>query len=346
MRVVHYLNQFFGGIGGEEKADLPLETRPGAVGPGRLLEQALEGGSQVVATLICGDNYAAENLQEIAAAATEAVREAQADLLVAGPCFQAGRYGTAAGAVCAAVQEQLGLPAVTAMAAENPGVDLYRASAYIVNSGEDVSQMQTVISKMARLGTRLVNQEPLGHPSSEGYFLQGTLRSEFVEQTAAERLTEMLLAKMAGQPFQAEVPIAATAPVPVPPAVPDLAKATVALVTDGGLVPKGNPDHLPRAFARVWGAYDIGDQDTLDGEDYEVAHGGYDNRYVEQDPHRLVPVDILREMEREGAVGKLHHEFLSTTGNTNPLENSRRIGREMAKRLKEAGVDSVILTST
>ncbi|MCI0859784.1 MAG: hypothetical protein J4N81_13720, partial [Chloroflexi bacterium] len=39
MRVVHYLNQFFGGLGGEEKADLPPETRTGAVGPGRLLEQ-------------------------------------------------------------------------------------------------------------------------------------------------------------------------------------------------------------------------------------------------------------------------------------------------------------------
>ncbi|MCI0857872.1 MAG: glycine/betaine/sarcosine/D-proline family reductase selenoprotein B, partial [Chloroflexi bacterium] len=68
--------------------------------------------------------------------------------------------------------------------------------------------------------------------------------------------------------------------------------------------------------------------------------------HVEQDPHRLVPVDVLREMVREGRIGKLHEEFFSTTGNGNPLENSRRMGREMAARLKEAGVDSVILTST
>jgi len=45
-------------------------------------------------------------------------------------------------------------------------------------------------------------------------------------------------------------------------------------------------------------------------------------------------------------VGKLHQEFLSTTGNGNPLENSQRIGREMEARLQQAGVDSVILTST
>ena len=35
MRVVHYLNQFFGGVGGEESAHLALEARDGAVGPGK-----------------------------------------------------------------------------------------------------------------------------------------------------------------------------------------------------------------------------------------------------------------------------------------------------------------------
>ena len=37
MKVVHYLNQFFAGIGGEEQADSPPEVRPGALGPGRLV---------------------------------------------------------------------------------------------------------------------------------------------------------------------------------------------------------------------------------------------------------------------------------------------------------------------
>ena len=49
---------------------------------------------------------------------------------------------------------------------------------------------------------------------------------------------------------------------------------------------------------------------------------------------------------REGLVGKLHEEFRSTIENGNPLENGRRIGREMAAKLQQAGVDSVILTST
>ena len=61
MRVVHYLNQFFGGLGGEEKAGAGLEARDGAVGPGKLLEPLLGGEARIVQTLICGDNYAVEN---------------------------------------------------------------------------------------------------------------------------------------------------------------------------------------------------------------------------------------------------------------------------------------------
>ena len=346
MRVAHYLNQFFGGIGGEEKADTPLDVRQGALGPGRALAQVLPEGSEIVGTIICGDNFAAENLDDITAQVVQQVKEWKADLFVAGPCFEAGRYGTAAGALCAAVQSQLGISAISGMAVENPGVDLHRHEVYIVDSGQNAANMREAVASMARLGSKLVNQEPVGRPSDEGYIPQGILRSEFVEETAAQRLAAMLLSKLKGEPFEAEVPINSAEAVPMPPPVADLSKATVALVTDGGLVPAGNPDKLPRAFSRIWGAYDIAQQDDLRGEAYEVAHGGYDNQYVQEDPDRLVPVDVLREMEKSGLVGRLHNEFLSTTGNGNPLENSRRIGREMAERLKAAGVDSVILTST
>ena len=346
MRIVHYMNQFFGGIGGEDKAGLPPEFRNGAVGPGRMLEQLLGSDDKVVATVICGDNYAAENLPTVTMAVTNVVKESNADLFVAGPCFQAGRYGTAAGEFSAAVQSQLGIPAITGMAVENPGVDLYRERVYIVDSGPDVSGMQNVLTTMARLGAKLANNEPIGRPAAEGYIPQGVLRSEFVNQTAAYRLGQMLLLKIRGEEYLSEIPTQPAEPVPAPPAVRDLSKATVAIVTDGGLVPKGNPDQIPRAFAQVWGAYNFEEQNNLASGEYEVAHGGYDNRHVEQDPNRLIPVDVLREMVHEGHLGKLHEEFVSTTGNSNPLENSRRMGREIAARLKEAGVDSVILTST
>jgi glycine reductase len=86
--------------------------------------------------------------------------------------------------------------------------------------------------------------------------------------------------------------------------------------------------------------------DTLRSDDFEVSHGGYDTSYVKADPHRLVPLDVARELEREGAFARLYDWFLSTTGLANPLHNSRRIGQEMAQLLKSSGVDAVILTST
>ena len=333
MRIVHYLNQFFGGIGGEDRADVPPEVHTGAVGPGRLLEQLLQGESEVVATVVCGDNYAAERLQEVSDLVVQQVGDSGADLLLAGPCFQAGRYGTAAGAVCYAVQSRLGVAAVPGMSPDNPGADLYHEDLYILDSGASPARMREVLSVMVRLGGKLVRGEALGSPSQEGYIPRGFLRSEFVDQTAAQRLGEMLLLKLKGQPFQSEVPTSPPAAVPPAPPVADLARATVALVTDGGLVPRGNPDRLPRAFAQVWGAYSIAGMSELRGDDFEVAHGGYDNQYVQQDPNRLVPVDVLRDLEREGYIHRLHPEFLSTTGNTNPLDNSRRMGREMAQML-------------
>lgn len=62
------------------------------------------------------------------------VAAAGPDLVIAGPAFLAGRYGVACGALCVAVQAQLGIPAVTGMQPENPGVDLHRRRVYIVQT--------------------------------------------------------------------------------------------------------------------------------------------------------------------------------------------------------------------
>jgi glycine reductase len=346
MRIVHYLNQFFGGLGGEEAASLEPGIQDGAIGPGKLLEQVLGEDAQVVRTIIAGDNYAAENLEALTELVLKEVSASQADLFVAGPCFEAGRYGVAAGGLCAAVQAELGIPVVTAMAAENPGVDLYRQELYIVDSGASVSAMRDVLTRMGSIAVKLARNQDIGRPGDAGYIPRGLLHDEFVEQSAAERLVEMVVAKTTGKPFASEFTASAFPAVPAPAPVTDLSRARVAIVTDGGLVPKGNPDAIAPYAATNWGAYDISNLDDLKGEDYEVSHRGYDTRYVEQDPDRLVPVDVLRDLEKAGVVGKLHDCFVSTSGLANPLANSRRLGREIAQKLKDEGVDAVILTST
>jgi betaine reductase len=346
MRIAHYLNQFFGGIGAEEHAGRALEIREGAVGPAKLLESLLGSDARVILTFICGDNYAVEHQDNLINAVLKKLREVNVDLFIAGPCFDAGRYGMAAGALCSAVQAELAIPVVTAMSEENPGVDLYRDALYIIDSGTNVTKLRDVVAKLAALGKKLAANDPVGSPTEEGYLRRGWLRDQLVEKRAATRLVDMLLTKMNGEAFESEMPATSFAPVPMPAAVRNLSKAKVMLITDGGLVPKGNPDRIEGTAATRWGSYNVEGRDDLRAEDYEVSHGGYDTRFVQEDPDRLVPLDAMREMEKNGVIGKLHDEFISTCGRSNPLSNTRRLGREIAEKIKKDGVDAVILTST
>jgi glycine reductase len=346
LRVVCYVNQFFGQLGGEERAGAGPEVLAGAVGAARAVQQALGDAGQVVATVRCGDNYVAERPEAAVTELVALVAAQRPDLLVAGPAFQAGRYGVACGALCAAVQSRIDVPAVTGMHAENPGVDLYRRPVHIVETGADTARMLDEVRRVVALGLRLARREPIGPPAAEGYFARGLTRNVLSDETAAERATAMLLEKLAGRPVTSEVPLPAFDPVPAPPRVPDVRRATIALVTDGGLVPRGNPDGIEALAATRFGGYEIEGLSRLDPARYDNVHRGYDTTYVKQDPHRLVPVDVARELEQAGAVGKLHEVVYSTTGVATTLAHSQRMGREIAAKLKAAGVNGVILTST
>jgi glycine reductase complex component B subunit gamma len=124
IRVVLYLNQFFGGIGGEDKADLPAHVTEDVVGPGRAYVAALGDYANIVATIICGDNYFAENIVKATREVKDLIAPYKPDLLFAGPAFNAGRYGIACGAVCRMARTELFIPAVTGMYEENPGLEL------------------------------------------------------------------------------------------------------------------------------------------------------------------------------------------------------------------------------
>src|SRR5256885_13179102 len=89
LRVLHYVNQFFGGIGGEDQAHVGVTAKAGAVGPGRALEKALGDGARVEATLIGGDNFVNQRGDEAARAIAAEPAPLQPDLLVAGPRLRA-----------------------------------------------------------------------------------------------------------------------------------------------------------------------------------------------------------------------------------------------------------------
>jgi glycine reductase complex component B subunit gamma len=346
LRVVSFLNQFFGQLGGEEKAGAGPQVIGDAVGAARAVQQALGDAGTVVATVICGDNYAAEHADRAIPELVALVASVKPDLLVAGPAFLAGRYGVACGALCAAVQAELTIPAVTGMHAENPGVELYRRRVYTVETGAEATRMLAEVKRLVALGLKLARGEAVGTPAAEGYFARGVTRNVMAGASAADRAVAMLLGKLAGRPVASEVPRPAFPPVPAPRLLKTLEGATIALVTDGGLVPRGNPDAIEALNATRYGAYSIEGKSSLDAAQYDNPHRGYDTTWVKQDPHRLVPVDVARELEQAGAIGKLHETVYSTVGVATTLAHSARMGREIAEKLKEAGVDAVILTST
>ncbi len=346
IKVVHYINQFFAGIGGEEKADIKPEVREEVIGPGMALNAGFKGEAEIVATVICGDSYFNENVEEAKAEILEMVKKYEPDLFIAGPAFNAGRYGVACATITAAVQEELGIPAMTAMYEENPGVDMFRKDLYIVATKNSAAGMRDAVNKMVPLALKLAKGEEIGTPDEEHYHARGIRKNFFADKRGSARAVDMLIKKLKGEEFQTEYPMPDFDRVEPNPAVKDISKATIALVTSGGIVPKGNPDHIESSSASKYGKYDIEGFEDLTSETHETAHGGYDPVYANEDADRVLPVDVLREMEKEGKIGKLHRYFYATVGNGTAVKNAKAFGEEIGKELKEAGVDAVILTST
>ena len=68
--------------------------------------------------------------------------------------------------------------------------------------------------------------------------------------------------------------------------------------------------------------------------------------YANADPHRILPLDAARELEEEGAIGRLHEEYLVTAGNGTSVANAKRFGIEWAADLRHSGARAAILTAT
>ena len=346
IRVVQYINQFFAQIGGEEKADIPAELRNEPVGPGLAFNQAWGEEAEVVATVICGDSYFNENLEKAQAEVLEMVKSQNPDLFIAGPAFNAGRYGVACGTIAKAVQESLNIPVLTGMYVENPGADMFKKDVYIVSTKNSAAGMRDAVKKMAPLALKLARKETIGASSEEGYIPNGVRVNLFEEKRGSARAVEMLIKKLNGKAYTTEFPMPTFDRVAPNPAVKDMAHATVALCTSGGIVPLGNPDHIESSSASHYGEYDIEGVMDLTADKWATAHGGYDPVYANDDADRVLPVDILREMEANGRIGKLHNKFYTTVGNGTAVASAKAFAEEYAQKLKADGVDCVIMTST
>ncbi len=346
LRVVHYVNQFFAGIGGEEKADTKPHIAESLPPISTQLDKLLGDDMEVVATVVCGDTYFNENLETASEEVLAMIKEFNPNLFIAGPAFNAGRYGVAAGSITKLVQEKLHIPCLTGMYVENPGADMFKKDVYIMETADSAAGMRKALPKIAKFAQTLANGDKISSPKEEGYIERGLRVNFFHEEKGSRRAVDMLLKKIKGEEFVTEYPMPVFDRVNPAKALKDLSEAKIALVTSGGIVPKHNPDRIESSSASKYGEYSIAGFENLTEATHETAHGGYDPVYANLDADRVLPVDVMRDLVKEGIIGELHEMFYTTVGNGTAVASAKAFANEIGNKLKQAQVDAVILTST
>jgi glycine reductase len=341
MRIVHYVNQFFAGIGGEDSAGTGPQLRDGATGPGRKLASLLGDEHEIVATAICGDDYAASH-PEFAAELVAQAREQDAEMIVAGPAFTSGRYGMACARIAAAASEA-GLLGLASMHPDNPGLGEAAGTA-VVESGLTARQMKDSLERFAAAALKMAAGEEL--TAQDGRIGPVARTNRLAQRSAAERAVALVLTRLGGDRDATEIPLPDFDSVTPAAPIADAADAVFALVTEGGFVLAGNPDRLESARATKWVRYSLDGLDSAETGKFESVHGGFSTQWANADPNRILPLDIAREMEQEGRIGRLHGEVLATTGNGTTVADARRFGMEWAADLRQQNIQAAILTAT
>ncbi|MEG0721129.1 MAG: glycine/betaine/sarcosine/D-proline family reductase selenoprotein B, partial [Lachnospiraceae bacterium] len=334
-KIVMYVNQFFGQIGGEDKADYAPEIQNRLVGPATQMNELLDG--EVTHTIICGDNFMGSNTDQAIETILKGLQGIEMDLFVAGPAFQAGRYGVACGQICKAVKKEFKVPVVTSMHVENPGVEMFKKDIYILEGGNSAAKMRKDLKALANLANKILQGSVMKGAAQEGYFPRGIRHQVWPEgiKPAADRVVDMFLKKIEGKEYTTELPIPRMDRVPIAAPISNLQSAKIALITTGGIVPVDNPDKIQSASATRWGRYDISHTDDLKAGVYKTIHAGFDPSAADADPDVITPIDALREYESQGKFAKLHDYFYSTVGTGTTQAEAERMASEMVPYLKE-----------
>ena len=351
-KVIHLVNQFFAGLGGEEKADVPVGVIEGSAGAARALSSALGREGTVARTIYVGDNYFHEHKEDAIQAILDSVRTAEPDVLVAGPAFNSGRYGLSCVEICDSVANALEISCVTAMHEENPGVGAYRdranARVYCLPTTETIAGMSDALARLATLAVSLARSETIGSAKKEGYMGRGIRRIERTSQRGATRALDMLLKKLHNQSFETELPMEVWNDAVAAPPLSRVEDSNIAVVTTSGVVPFGNPDKFKTYRNTYWRKYNIAELKELEPGKWEAVHGGYNVAFMNQNPHYGVPLDALRALEAEGVIGagKLYPAYYVIPGNQGAPTVMRRVGQEIAADLKKDGVQGVLFVAT
>jgi glycine reductase len=237
------------------------------------------------------------------------------------------------------------IPAAAAMHPANPGLALRRPGGYIVPAAADATRMAEAVGRLAEIGLKLARREPLGPAAVDGYLPTGERRPVVHPEAGHTRAVAMLLAKLAGRPFRSELALLRPRAVAPAPALGDAAKSRLALITSGGLVPRGNPDRMPPRYSRHRFEYELPTAGLVPGE-WESIHAGYHVAAVNANPNVVLPLDAVRRLLDEGRIGSLSPRLQSLAGVGTPDSAARDIAAELADSLRREGAHGAIMVAT
>ncbi|MBC2458368.1 D-proline reductase (dithiol) protein PrdB [Clostridium beijerinckii] len=140
--------------------------------------------------------------------------------------------------------------------------------------------------------------------------------------------------------MKSEIYVPITPPAVWTPLTKPLNECKVAFITAGGIHRK---DQKPFNTAGDY-SYRAIPTDIATSE-LMVTHGGFDNSDINKDVNAMLPLDRLRELVEEGFIGSLADEFYGFMGGGGNIDKfTNETGPEIAKKLKEQGVDIVVCT--
>jgi D-proline reductase (dithiol) PrdB len=121
-----------------------------------------------------------------------------------------------------------------------------------------------------------------------------------------------------------------------------LSKARIATLSTGGIYIQSQP---PFNTDGDWSYRVISLDTTLD--QFRVAHTHYDTEGIAEDIDAVLPIHRLLELEADGIIGQAQDPTFSFMGYIpDPSGLIEATGPEVGERLKEEGVDGVVIGTT
>ena len=345
-KILHYLNQFFAGIGGEDKAGQEFLFLSHAW-PRRRASRSAQNSRSRIRNGGLRRNHFHENEEAVLASLTEAMTQFAPDLFIAGPAFHAGRYGLACAKAASFVRQRWNIPALTGLYEENPGTREIGRHVLVIETGHRRPRCRQP-SSAAPISAALLLKKDFDSVErfKEEYCLK--IPRRFTVQagapTAFGRRTCLSLSSVELL-LRAKSRALSLRPIRFPPRLRSVARNSGDRDGRGfGAERQSRPAGSSRGTKYF--KYSIKERDDLKPGEFEAMHTGYDTSTVNADPDRLIPLDAMRTLERSGNFGRLHDYYYVTTGTGAMPAKMQELGVGIAEELCASGVNGVVLTAT